>query len=220
MSNAVDRHAFLLHDLQQRCVRFSRRTINLIGQQQLREDGAGAEVKFLRLHIEDGSTGNVRRHQVRGELDASEFTAQNLPQRSHEKCFAKSWHAFDQDVAAGEDSDQRAFDQIFLTDKDFGNLVSDLLVKTAGLGVGARGNRLWLGSGCRKRFHRRRRGRLCLRLIAGRDVDDAATVRAFGLFAARRDGDLERTAAAGAGELKFFGDRVQRNIHFNFLVFN
>ena len=54
MARPLDRHSILLHDLQQRGVRFGGRAVDLVGQKELGEDRAGAEPELLRLHVEHG----------------------------------------------------------------------------------------------------------------------------------------------------------------------
>ncbi len=121
----LDRHAILLHDLQQRGVRLGRRAVDLVGQQQLREDRAGPKAKLLRLHVEDRRAGDVRGHQVGGELDAAELAAQHAAQRAHEERLAQARHALDQHVPAGEQRHQRAQHQLVLADVDLADLGGD-----------------------------------------------------------------------------------------------
>ena len=85
MADAVDRHAILLHDLQQGGVRLGGRAVDLVGQQELREHRSRAETELLRLHVEDRGTRDVGGHQVGGELNAAEAAAQHAAQRPHEQ---------------------------------------------------------------------------------------------------------------------------------------
>ena len=124
-AGAVDRHAILLHDLQQGGVRLGRRAVDFVGQQQLREDRAGPETELLRLHVEDRRAGDVGGHQVGGELDAAEAAAQHAAQRPHEKRLAQARHAFDQHVPVGKQRHQRAEHQLVLADEDLADLGGD-----------------------------------------------------------------------------------------------
>ena len=118
----LDGHAVLLHDLQQGGVGLGRRAVDLVGQQQLREDRAGPEAEFLRLHVEDRRAGNVRGHQVGGELDAAELAAQHAAQGPHEERLAQARHALDEHVSVGEQGHQRPQHQFVLADVDLVDL--------------------------------------------------------------------------------------------------
>ena len=132
VARAVDRHAVLLHDLQQRGVGLGRRAVDLVGQQQLREDRPGPEAELLRLHVEDRRPGDVGGHQVGGELDAAELAAQHAAQRPHEERLAQAGHALDQHVAVGEQGHQRAQHQFVLADEDLADLGGDAVEEFLG----------------------------------------------------------------------------------------
>ena len=106
-------------------MRLGGRAVDFVGQQQLREDRAGAKAKFLLLHVEDRCAGDVRGHQVGGELDAAELAAEHAAQRADEQRLAQAGHAFDQHVAAGEQGDERAQHEFLLADVDVVDLGED-----------------------------------------------------------------------------------------------
>ncbi len=134
VAGPLDRHAVFLHDFQEGGVRLGRRAVDLVGQQQLRENGAGDEAELLRLHVEDRGPGNVRRHQVGRELDAAEAAPQHAAQRPHEERLAQPGHAFDQHVAVGEQRHQRAQHEFRLADEDLVDFGGDALEEIAGWG--------------------------------------------------------------------------------------
>ena len=74
----------LLHALEQRGLSLGRRAIDLIGQQDMGEDRPLLELEVLpAIRILDDNVGpdDVRRHQVRGELDAREGQVEPFRER-------------------------------------------------------------------------------------------------------------------------------------------
>ena len=72
--DAVDRDLLLLHALEQRRLRLRRGAVDLVDEQEVREDGARPELELVRALVEDVHAGHVRRQQVRRELHPREAT--------------------------------------------------------------------------------------------------------------------------------------------------
>ncbi len=104
--HTVDRDASLLHDLEQGRVRLGRCPVDLVGQQQLGEDGPRAEPEIVDSLVEDGRTRHVRRHQVGGELNAVEPAAKHPTHRPDQKGLPQPRHALDQHVPIGQEREQ------------------------------------------------------------------------------------------------------------------
>ncbi len=83
---AAGRHAVLLHRLQERGLRLGRRAVDLVGEHEVREHRALDELEHAAaggvVLLEDLGAGDVRRHEVRRELDALERQVQRLGQRA------------------------------------------------------------------------------------------------------------------------------------------
>ena len=62
---------------EQRRLRFGRRAIDLVGQQEGGEDRALDQREFVALQVEDVGAGDVGGHQVGRELDALELAAED-----------------------------------------------------------------------------------------------------------------------------------------------
>ena len=122
MRFGVDGHLALLHGVQQRGLRFSRGTVDFIGQQEAGEHRALDQFEFVLLQVEDAGAGDVRGNQIRRALDASEFRAKHLGECSHQEGFAHAWNAFNQHMVACEDGNQGVVDHGLLADDHFGNL--------------------------------------------------------------------------------------------------
>ncbi len=61
----------LFHDFKKGCLGLGRCPVDLVDQDDIRENRAGVKGKSTLRHIKDGSPGNVAGHQVGGELDAA-----------------------------------------------------------------------------------------------------------------------------------------------------
>ncbi len=119
----------LLHRLEQRGLRLGRRAVDLVGEQDLREDGPAHEPErahAVRL-VEDLGAGDVGRHQVGRELDALEAQVEDAGERLDEQRLGQPGHAGEQAVAAGEERDEHLIDDLVLADDDLPQLLEDLL---------------------------------------------------------------------------------------------
>jgi hypothetical protein len=119
------RDAVLLHRLQQCGLRLGRGAVDLVGQDDLREDRAGLEAEVAaavgRLG-DDVRAGDVRGHQVGGELDAVERQVEGLGEGADQERLAQPGDALEQDVAADEQGGEHAADDLRLADDDLADL--------------------------------------------------------------------------------------------------
>ena len=104
-----------LHGFEQGGLRLGRGAVDFVREDQVRENRAALELELApaagSFH-DDVRAENVRRHQVGRELDAVEGQIEHLAQRADQQRLAETGNAFEQDVAAGEEGDQRAFDDL------------------------------------------------------------------------------------------------------------
>ena len=119
----------LLHRLEQRRLRLRRRAVDLVGEDDLREDRPLHEPQPPRalLFVEDLGAGDVGRHQVGRELDALEVEIEDVGERLDQQRLGQARHAGDQAVAAGEQRDQHLLDDLVLADDDLAELGEDAL---------------------------------------------------------------------------------------------
>jgi len=96
----VDRYAPFGHRLEQRRLRARRGAVDLVGEDDVGEDRALAELEALRLLVEDADAEDVRRQEVRGELDAPERAADGAGERAGERGLADAGHVLDEHMAA------------------------------------------------------------------------------------------------------------------------
>ena len=131
---AADRHLLLLHGLEQRSLRFRRRPVDFVGQDQIGEDRARNEFELTptrtSIFFDDLGPGDVGGHQIGRELDAFEGEAQGLRDGPYQQRLRQARQAGDQAVSAYEYGDQDLLDDLVLPHDDFAELVEDLLLRT------------------------------------------------------------------------------------------
>ncbi len=119
----------LLHRLEQRRLGLRRRAVDLVGEEDLREDRPLHEAQraVTVLLVEDLRAGDVGRHQIRRELNPLEREIEDLRDRLDEQRLGETGHAGDQAVPAGEERHQHFVDHRVLADDDLADLGEDPL---------------------------------------------------------------------------------------------
>src|SRR2546425_8641584 len=111
--------ALPIYSLEERRLRLRRRTVDLVGQQDVREDRPMLELEMLpavRVLDDDVGPDDVRRHQVGRELDAGEGELEPFGKGLDEERLAQARHALEKDVAARKHTDQDMRDHIVVAD--------------------------------------------------------------------------------------------------------
>ena len=80
---APDRDLLLLHCLEERGLHLRRRAIDLVGENDVREDRPLLRAELAGLLIEDLRAEHVGGEQIRGELDALEARVDRFGERLH-----------------------------------------------------------------------------------------------------------------------------------------
>ncbi len=140
----------LLHRFEQRGLRLRRRAVDLVGEDDLREDRPlhEPEAAAALALVEDLGAGDVRRHQVGRELDALEVEIEDVGERLDQERLGEAGHAGDEAVAAGEQREQDLLDDLVLSDDHLPQFAEDPIA-TLGHPFRARAH-------CVHRFSRRR----------------------------------------------------------------
>ena len=126
VGRALDRHLALLHRLEQRGLRLRRSTVDLVGEEEVREDRAGAELEVRIPLVPDRRAGDVGGHQVGRELDACETHAQHLRERAGRERLGEARVVLEQDVAVGEEPEQNELERLALAHDGLLDLVEHL----------------------------------------------------------------------------------------------
>ena len=106
MHFAADGHVLLLHRLQQGGLSLRRRAIDLIGQNNMSENGTPLEFEDLsprRIIGQDIGTRDIGRHEIRRKLYARETEAQDVAEAAHHKGFAQSGNSLQQAMTAANE---------------------------------------------------------------------------------------------------------------------
>lgn len=100
--DAVDRDAALLHDLEQRRLGLRARTVDLVREDDVGEDGPGVELEHALLLVVDADAGDVAGEEVGGELDAGVGALHRLPHGPRERGLPRPGDVLEQHVAVAQ----------------------------------------------------------------------------------------------------------------------
>jgi hypothetical protein len=96
VSDTIDGDCVLVHRLEQSRLGPRRRAIDLVHQNDVRENGAGHELEALRDLVVDRGAGDVTRQQVWCGLDPLELAPDRAGQRPRQHRLAHSGHVLDE----------------------------------------------------------------------------------------------------------------------------
>ena len=116
MARALDRHLPLLHRLEQRGLRLRRGAVDLVGEQQVREDRAGPELEVGVALVPDRRARDVRGHEVGRELDAGEADGRDLGERARRERLRQAGVVLEQHVAVREEAHKDELECVPLAD--------------------------------------------------------------------------------------------------------
>ena len=124
-----------LHRLEQRRLGFGWRSIDFVGQQKVRKDGPFHELHSVPpgvlIFLEHVGAGDVRRHQVGGELNSSKLHVERPGKRAAHERFTQTGNAKQKHVPAAKQTRQQPVDDFTLANDDFGDFLLDALAGLA-----------------------------------------------------------------------------------------
>ncbi len=88
--------------------------IDLVRQHDVRKDRPLVDAEIAALRIEHRCAHDVRRQQVRRELDATELRVDRFGKTPNHECLRKTRQPLEQDVPARKQRDQQPFDRCVL----------------------------------------------------------------------------------------------------------
>src|SRR5258708_22252681 len=103
-----------VHGFEQRGLRLRRGAVNLVGQQHVGENRTALELELLLHRGIHRDAEHVGGQHVAGELHALKGAIDGAGESLSERGLADSGDAFDQEMSAGENADQREADYIVL----------------------------------------------------------------------------------------------------------
>jgi hypothetical protein len=101
-------------------------TVDFVGQHKIGEDRPQHGGKVAAFLVVDARAGEVRRHQVGRELNALETARHRLGQGGDGKRLGQARHAFHQEVAARQQRDQHAFQEMILAHHDLFHFIEKM----------------------------------------------------------------------------------------------
>ena len=114
---------FFLHRFEQRALHLGRRAVDFVGEDEIGEDRAFARGEAAGLRIVNLRADDVGGQHVRRELQARKFHVHAVRQRFHGERLGQAGHAFEQDMAVGQQADDQPLGQIILPDDDLAEFV-------------------------------------------------------------------------------------------------
>ena len=121
----VDGDLSLFHCFQQRGLGLRRGAVDLVGEDELGDDGTGPVFEATGLLVEDVDPGHIAGEEIGGELDALEGTADRARDRLGQDRLADAGDVLDEDVTATEQRDKHEEHLVPLTDDDSLDVIAD-----------------------------------------------------------------------------------------------
>ena len=125
-------HLMLFHGLEQRRLRLGRGAIDLVRENQLREDRTRVEPERGALALVHRHSDDVGGQHVAGELDAVEVQPEKLREHLRQRSLADAGQILDQQVPAREQAGKREPYLALLAEDDFSSLLDDILYQRIG----------------------------------------------------------------------------------------
>ena len=122
-----DRHLPLLHHLEQRRLHLRGRAVDLVREQEVAEHGAELRVERALLRAVDPRADEIRRDEVRRELDAGERAAEDARSGLDRQRLREAGHSLDEEVALREEAHEHALEHRVLPGDDAPDLEQRLL---------------------------------------------------------------------------------------------
>ena len=111
----ADRHLPLLHHLEQRGLDLRRRAVDLVREEEVAEDGPELRVEAAFALTVDPRPDEIRRDEVRRELDAGERAPEHGRGRLDRQRLGEAGDSLEQQVPLGKQADDDALEHHVLT---------------------------------------------------------------------------------------------------------
>jgi hypothetical protein len=125
MALSTHRNLLFLHGFQHGGLRFGWGSIDFVCKNQVGKDRALDELEFTGsgefIFLDDFRSRDVRRHQVRGELNPGKGHPHTFRQGGYHKRLGQARHPFQQAMAARKDGHEQLLDHLILPDDDLGH---------------------------------------------------------------------------------------------------
>ena len=116
MGDTAERDLALSHDLEERRLHLGGRTVDLVRQHEVGEDGAELDVEALRRLSIHPRPDDVRGEEIGRELDPGERPAECAGEGRHGERLSEPGNPLEQAVATGEQGHEHTLEDALLTD--------------------------------------------------------------------------------------------------------
>ena len=129
---AFDRDLAFTHGFEERGLGARRGPVDLVGQDDVREDRSGHELESQLLLVEDARAGDVGGKKVRRALDAAKCAADRGRKGAGEHRLARAGKVLEQDVPAGDQPSERQAHHAVLAHDDAVDVLLDAVEQLGG----------------------------------------------------------------------------------------
>src|SRR5262249_26459697 len=134
MRSALHRDIAFLHGFEKSGLRFWRRAVDFVRQNNVREyrptDKFQGASTGRAIFLDDLGAGNIGRHQIRRELNALERKIQNVGNGANQQSLGQSGNTGDDRMSSYEKREEDLFDNFILTDYRFSNFLKQLFARS------------------------------------------------------------------------------------------
>ena len=118
IGRVADGHLPFLHGFEQGALHLGRGAVDFVGEDQVGKERPALGGELAGLRAVNQRADQVSRQQIGRELDALESGLDARAQRLDGERLGEAGHAFEQDVAVGEQADEQPVHEILLADDD------------------------------------------------------------------------------------------------------
>ncbi len=115
---ALEGDLLLLHRLEQGGLRFRWRAVDLIGEDDVREDRTLLDAELARGYLVHGRTDDVARHEIGCELDPLEGAPDEMGDGAREERLRGTGHSLDEEVTSEHERDESEAHRLVLAHDD------------------------------------------------------------------------------------------------------
>ncbi len=123
VSGVADRDLFFLHSFEESGLNFSGCSVDFVGEDEGGEDGSFFSVEGTIILAISHGADDISGEEIRCELNSVELAGNDFSDGVAKESFSESRDTFEEDMTAGEQSDDGGIDHVFLSDdhaRDFG----------------------------------------------------------------------------------------------------
>jgi hypothetical protein len=115
VSNGIDGDLPFGHGFEEGALGARSGAVDFIGEEDIGEDGSGMELEFAGFLVKDAEARDISREEVRGALDAGEFSTEGEGEGLGEGGFSEAWEVLDEEMTASEQAFEHMFNNLLFS---------------------------------------------------------------------------------------------------------